>query len=458
MVAEEISEGPITDGSGAPLNGLIALAAGQYHSLALRADGTVWAWGRNQDGQLGDGTITTRSRAVLLTDGGGAAITDVVAVAVGQYFSLALKRDGRVLAWGDNAQGQLGDGTTTTRLRPVAVLDTTTLPLTGVAAIAASSSYSMALTATGQVLAWGDNNYGQLGDGTQLDRSYPGLVEAAGGSALTDITAIAAGYYHGLALSVDTKVWAWGYNPYGQLGDGTTTRREQAVRVLESGGGELADAIALTAGSYHSLALLADGTLRAWGNNTSGQLSDGTTSNSAFPVIVVNEVGELVVFSTFVGLDSDRDGVPDEMDVFPLDPNESIDTDNDGIGNNADTDDDNDDLSDFDEGIQGTDPLVADTDMDGFTDGEEVAAGTNPLDDTSFPIVADGDVNGDGEVDVRDLLLAMQILNGQYTPSQAEQDRWDVAPLVNGVPAPNQQNDLGDYLILQRKVLGIINF
>ena len=111
-----------------------------------------------------------------------------------------------------------------------------------------------------------------------------------------------------------------------------------------------------------------------------------------------------------------------------------------------------------DKGIHGTDPLVDDTDMDGFTDGEEVAAGTNPLDDTSYPIAANGDVNGDGEVDVRDLLLAMQILNGQYIPTQEEQDRWDVAPLVNGVPDPDQQNNLGDYLILQRKVLGIINF
>jgi hypothetical protein len=259
-------------------------------------------------------------------------------------------------------------------------------------------------------------------------------------------------------LSDDTGIWAWGNNAQGQLGDGTTTRRTQAVRVLESGGGELTNVVALTGGSDHSLALLVDGTLRAWGRNTYGQLSDGTTSNSAFPVIVVNEIGDVVVFSTSVGLDSDRDGVPDVTDVFPLDPNESIDTDSDGIGNNADTDDDNDDLSDFDEGFYGTDPLLSDTDLDGFTDGEEVAAGTNPLDDTSYPIAVAGDVNGDGEVDVRDLLLAMQILNGQYIPTQEEQDRWDVAPLVNGVPEPDGQNTLGDYVVLQRKVLGIINF
>ena len=105
-----------------------------------------------------------------------------------------------------------------------------------------------------------------------------------------------------------------------------------------------------------------------------------------------------------------------------------------------------------------TDRLNPDTDGDGFSDGEEVSAGTDPLDDTSFPIVADGDVNDDGQVDVKDLLLAMRILSGLYTPTQQEQERWDVAPLVNGVPEPDQQNNVGDYSVLLRKVLGQITF
>jgi predicted Zn-dependent protease len=142
------------------------------------------------------------------------------------------------------------------------------------------------------------------------------------------------------------------------------------------------------------------------------------------------------------------------------------DNESDGIGDACDPDDDNDGLTDFIEDVNGngvvdadeTDPLDPDTDGDGFSDGEEVAAGTDPLDDTSMP-VPNGDANGDGLVDVRDLLRAMQTLNGQYSnPTQEELDRWDVAPLVNGVPEPDQQNNLGDYLILQRKVLGIINF
>jgi len=105
-----------------------------------------------------------------------------------------------------------------------------------------------------------------------------------------------------------------------------------------------------------------------------------------------------------------------------------------------------------------TDPLNPDTDGDGFTDGEEVSAGTDPLDDTSFPIVADGDVNGDGQVDVADLLLAMQILQGQHIPTPAEEARMDVAPLVGGVPMPDGEINLGDYVVLQRKVIGEISF
>ena len=156
----------------------------------------------------------------------------------------------------------------------------------------------------------------------------------------------------------------------------------------------------------------------------------------------------------------DLDGVSIPTDNCPIASNPlQTDSDGDGQGNACDADDDNDGLSDVDESVAGTSPLLADTDGDGFSDGEEVAAGSDPLDDTSLPApLADGDINDDGQVDAADLVRAMRILNGQYTPSPEEQARWDVAPLVNGVPEPDQQNNLGDYLILQRKVLGIISF
>ena len=166
--------------------------------------------------------------------------------------------------------------------------------------------------------------------------------------------------------------------------------------------------------------------------------------------------------------DSDRDGIPDNMDncIIVYNP-EQADTDSDSVGDVCDDDDDNDGLPDIVEtnsgvfvspGDTGTDPLIADTDGDGVNDGDEVAAGTDPLDHTSYPGVPYGDVNGDGQVDVADLSLAMGILNGEYIPTQEEQDRWDVAPLVNGVPEPDGQNTLGDYVVLQKKILGIVSY
>ena len=182
-------------------------------------------------------------------------------------------------------------------------------------------------------------------------------------------------------------------------------------------------------------------------------------------------------------LDVDGDQIPDSQDNCPTDANTTQDNfDNDGLGDVCDPDDDDDGLSDADEvlygsnpfsadtdgdtlidgdevHIYGTDPTLTDTDSDGFNDEVEVAAGSDPLDDTSVPTpLANGDINDDGQVDVADLLLATRILNGQYIPTQEEQERWDVAPLVNNIPVPDLQNNVGDYLVLQRKVLGTINF
>ncbi|NNJ96112.1 MAG: serine hydrolase [Gammaproteobacteria bacterium] len=156
------------------------------------------------------------------------------------------------------------------------------------------------------------------------------------------------------------------------------------------------------------------------------------------------------------GMDQDEDGLTDYLEVS-MGTNFSLsDTDDDGLSDYDEVNRDGDPTS-YTPGLD-TDPLLFDTDVDGYSDGEEITAGSDPLDDTSVPIVADGDINDDGQVDVADLLLAIRILMGAYSPSAEEQARWDVAPLVNGVPEPDSQNTLGDFVVLQQKVLGLINF
>ena len=148
----------------------------------------------------------------------------IVSVAAGYGHSLALTESGEVWAWGNNWYGQLGDGTTTDRYTPVLVEG-----LGDVVSIAAGYGHSLAFTESGEVWAWGDNGYGQLGDGTTTDRSIPVLVEGLG-----DVVSIAAGYYHSLALTASGEAWSWGNNYYGQLGDGTTTDHYTPVQVVST--------------------------------------------------------------------------------------------------------------------------------------------------------------------------------------------------------------------------------
>ncbi len=245
------------------LTGLKAIAGGGEHSLALLEDGTVRAWGKGGDGQIGDNATFQRAAPRR------SRLTGVTAIAAGAAHSLALLLDNdSVVAWGDNAYGQLGDNSTTDRLepRPVTLLDEVT-------AIAAGDNHSLALK-DGAVYAWGYNGYGQLGDGSSANRPSP--VQVLG---LTGVTAIASGYYHGLALLEDGTVRAWGSNVYGQLGDNSTTSRPSPVQVLNLTG---VAAIAAGNSGHHSLALLEDGTVFAWGYNGYGQLGEGTATNQPY--------------------------------------------------------------------------------------------------------------------------------------------------------------------------------
>jgi alpha-tubulin suppressor-like RCC1 family protein len=214
------------------------------------------AWGQNLFRQLGDGSANASSDVPVSVSG----LKFVTAVAAGGRHSLALLANGTVLAWGDNEFGQLGDGSTELAAVPVAVSD-----LTGVKAIAAGENHSLALLGNGTVMAWGDNESGQLGDASTQESEVPVAVKG-----LTDVRAIAAGGDHSLALLANGTVMAWGDNQSGQLGNGTT--KSSAVPVAVKG---LSGVTSISAGGEFSLALLGKGTVEAWGSNEYGQLGTG---------------------------------------------------------------------------------------------------------------------------------------------------------------------------------------
>lgn len=254
------------------ISGVTALAAGDNHSVALRSDGTVWAWGYNGNGQLGDGSTTQRAAPVQVT-----GLTNVTAVAAGASFSLALRGDGTVWSWGLNTNGQLGDGTTTLRTQPVQVSG-----LTSVTAIAAGSSVGFALKSNGSLWGWGANSSGQVGDGTATQRTSPvaTLVTASA-------TAPASGTTHAFAVMSDGTLKVWGSNPYGQLGLGST-----GSFVLTPTALTLAVAVAsVDGGSQFTLAALGDGSVWSWGSNGNGQLGDGTNAPHSAPAVIAGLSG-----------------------------------------------------------------------------------------------------------------------------------------------------------------------
>lgn len=254
------------------LTGMASIvAASDEYSLAVKTGGNLWVWGDNSEGQLGNGTTISSSTPIQIS-----GVTGVSSLAGNYDHSLAVKSNGTVWAWGYNGDGQLGDGTTTDRISPVQVSG-----LTGVSKVAAGEGHSLAVKTNGTAWAWGYNNRGQLGDGSTTDRTTPVQV-----SGLTGVSSVAAGQAHSLALKSDGTVWTWGRNNYGQLGNGTTTDRTTPVQV--SG---LTGVVSIAAGHYHNLAVKSDGTVWAWGRNNYGQLGDGTTANRTTPVQVSGMTG-----------------------------------------------------------------------------------------------------------------------------------------------------------------------
>lgn len=242
-----------------------AIAASASHSMAITNDG-VYAWGGNSSGQLGDGTTSDSSVPVKVLF--PVTVTAVHAIAAGSYHSMAITNDG-VYTWGSNGGGQLGDGTRTNRTMPVRV----ELPaaVTSVSAIAGGGFHSLALTNNG-VYAWGNNTFGQLGDGTITTSLVPVKVIYEKKTAPAAVTAIAAGFWHSLGIG-DGNIYGWGYGGNGELGSNSSSTNNvfpiKAVLPKKSGPVSF---VTVGAGDLHSLALSATGEVYAFGNNSSGQL------------------------------------------------------------------------------------------------------------------------------------------------------------------------------------------
>jgi alpha-tubulin suppressor-like RCC1 family protein len=251
-------------------------AGGEFESytVALKSNGTVWVWGSNGDGALGNGTTTASLAPVQV-----AGLPQVRQIAVGGGHVVALGGDGSVWAWGRNGFGQVGDGTNTNRLTPFRV----TLPSAAVA-VTAGTVHTVVVLGDGRAYAWGSNAERQLGDGTNVTRNTPVQV-----SGLTNAVDVAAGIFHTLARTSTGQVLIWGSGSNGQLGLGATTTA--ATPTVVPG---IANAVAVGASSQNSAAIVQGGQLYAWGLDNVGQVGDGTpNSNRNAPVLVTGTFAQI---------------------------------------------------------------------------------------------------------------------------------------------------------------------
>jgi alpha-tubulin suppressor-like RCC1 family protein len=258
----------------------IAVSAGEQHSLALKHDGTVLAWGSNQQGQFGLVVTTPANSATPQLVPG---LSNIVAIHAGTAHSLALRSDGLVFGWGDNTYGQLGNPPAGGPL----VGPTLVGNLTGVVAISAGTNHSMALRSDGTVWCWGDNSRGQCGIGaTPTSVAVPTQTPT-----LSGITGIAGGLVSSLVVKNDGTVWSFGDNTMGQIGNGTTGGTVTSPVKVST----ITDAVGVAASGYNGVALSADGTLRSWGDNVNGGLGNGTGQVTQIPIELPNFTGAAAV-------------------------------------------------------------------------------------------------------------------------------------------------------------------
>jgi len=267
--------GGFTDWRQVSVGGLGGAGSNNAFGLAVRTNGTAWAWGNGSGGKLGNGTTTNHSSPVSVIGG----FTDWCQVSTSRFnngFSLAVKQNGTAWAWGCNNYGQIGDNTTVSKSSPVSVVG----GFTDWCQISAGGRHSLAVRQNGTAWAWGRGGYGPLGDGTAVNKSSP--VSVVGG--FTNWCQVSGGYNFSLGLRTNGTLWAWGYGNQGQLGIGCLVFYPLSPLSVVGG---FTDWCQVSAGSTHSLGVRQNGTAWAWGNNASGRLGDNTTVNKSSPVSVV---------------------------------------------------------------------------------------------------------------------------------------------------------------------------
>ena len=373
----------VVDANG-PLSGVVAISAGGNHSLALKQDGTVWAWGLGAFGEMGDGAQASPNRAVQVP-----GLSGVSAIAAGGDHNLALQTDGGttgvVWAWGRNDGAQLGDGSLTNRLRPIVIA-------TGVSQVTAGTDQTIIVKSDGTIWGAGFNQHGELGDRT-LVTPRPTLGPVLVG--VPAATKISAGGTHTLVLTAGEGIWGTGQNHVGQVGDGSRTDRSTPAPV--AGLPRVLDVVAARV-SAHSVAMADDGRVWTWGNNLYGALGTGGGSgdNSYVPRPLA---GFSAADQTWPLGDPDGDGLLTEEEIGvgsdPFNPDTNGDEISDLVAvrsglSATNPDMDGDGIANVVERAQGTDPLRADSDADGVADGADCF----PLDPTrsTCPVPQPGDV------------------------------------------------------------------
>lgn len=277
----------------------VAVAAGLAHTVVLCSDGSVVTWGRNASGQLGNASLVD-SRTPVVVKGKFVDGFTLVAVSAGDYFTAALRSDGQVVTWGNNVAGSLGNGNNKRSMKPVLVDRKGVLAKRSVVAIASGGSHTLAICSDGTLAAWGAGGRGQLGNNARINRNVPVLVKESKVLAKKKPSALAAGASHSLVFYSDWTAAVWGANESGQLGDNSTTDRIIPMALPASGALAGRKVISLAAGGLQSLALRDDRVPLTWGDNSAGQLGIGSYVDSKVPAGI--PLTESLLGSRFVTL------------------------------------------------------------------------------------------------------------------------------------------------------------